>query len=105
MIAAGDARTTDRNPHFLTETGLSIDARREGQRVTQRYQKFVGEFLMADDVSPARRFENQLFGFTCRPLIGDDDCALDTLLILNLSIRRGAQRGRNGQRSKAQRSQ
>ena len=53
MIAARQARTANRDAHFLPVARLEIDARRKRQRVTQRHKRLVGIIFVRDDIGAA----------------------------------------------------
>ena len=55
MIAARQARSPNRQAHFLPETRLGVDAGRKAERIAQRHGKLVFIGLSSDDIDSARR--------------------------------------------------
>lgn len=79
--AARDARSADRDAHFLAVTRLKVDARRKGERVAQRHDGLVGIVGIAHDIGTAGRAVGAALGLVGLGGGGDDDGGLAIAII------------------------
>ena len=96
---ARQARTADRQAHFLPIARLEIDSGRKGQRVAQADDRFVGIIFIGNDIGAAGRFGGARFGRIGKLRRGDDD----RRLILGVRGMGGGRQG-NGERQQWRRT-